>query len=79
MTATITHINGHDAAHALQQLRQARAQVASDLMLAGQYLQLAQQVSVVNALPYDIPSGKAIAETLDTVNRDLNGNPPRSA
>lgn len=79
MTATITRINGCDAAHALQQLRQARAQVASALMLAGQYLQLAQQVSVVNALPYDIPSGKAIAETLDTVNRDLNGNPPRSA
>jgi hypothetical protein len=79
MTATITRINGCDAAHQLQQLRQARAQVASALMLAGQYLQLAQQVSVVNALPYDIPSGKAIAETLDTVNRDLNGNAPRSA
>lgn len=75
MTATVTRINGHDAAHALQQLRQARAQVASALMLAGQYLQLAQHVSLVNALPYDIPSGKAIAETLDTVNRDLNGNP----
>jgi hypothetical protein len=79
MTATITHINGHDPMHQLQQLRQARAQVASALMLAGQYLELAHKVSAVNALPYDIPSGKAIAETLDTINRELNGNAPRQA
>ncbi len=79
MTASITRINGHDAAHALQQLRQARAQIASALMLAGQYLELAHNVSAVNALPYDIPSGKTIAETLDIINRDLNGTPPRSA
>lgn len=79
MTATITPINGHDPVHQLQQLRQARGQVASALMLADQYLELARMVAQVNALPYDIPSGKAIAETLDTVNRDLNGNPPRSA
>lgn len=79
MTATITPINGHDPMHQLQQLRQARAQIASALMLAGKYLQLAHQVCVVNGLPYDIPSGKDIADGLDAVNRDLNGNPPRSA
>lgn len=79
MTATITKINGHDAAHQLQQLRQAKAQVASALMLADQYLELARMVVQVNALPYDIPSGSGIAQMLDTVNRDLNGNPPQRA
>lgn len=79
MTATVTHINGHDAAHHLEQFRMGKAQCASALTLAGQYLELARMLTQLNALPYDIPSGKAIAETLDTVNRDLNGNPPRSA
>lgn len=79
MTATITRINGHDAAHQLQQLRQARAQIASALYLAQQYLELAHMVNHVNALPYAIPKDRAIADALDTVNRDLNGNPPQAA
>lgn len=79
MTATITPINGHDSAHQLQQLRQSRAQIASALYLARQYLQTAFMVAQVNALPYDIPAGRDIVDALDTVNRDLNRTTPPDA
>lgn len=67
-------INGHDSAHALQELRHARCQYASALHKAAQYLELAGMVAVTNGLPYQAPSRTAIVDALDQVNRDLNAH-----
>lgn len=79
MTATITRINGHDAQHQLEHFRQAKAQYASALYLALQYLEIANKLAAVNALPYQPPRDREVAEALDIVNRDLNGPPPQAA
>ena len=79
MTASITRINGNDPHHQLQQLRHAKAQYASALYLAKQYLDVAKTLATVNALPYQPPRDQELAEALDIVNRDLNRNPPEVA
>lgn len=75
----ITRINGHPSNHALDQLRNARAQVANALLLSMQHLQMAHMTARMHALDYDPPSDKELGIALEAVNRDLHRTPTEVA
>lgn len=77
MTATITPINGHDSAHALQELRNARVSLANAVHVAHTYLHFAHQINHIHGLGVDLPSDSELAKALDHINRLIN--PPPSA
>lgn len=69
----ITHINGHDSHHALQEMRNAKGRVGNALAIALQYLQIAHMTARIHALNYDLPSDRELNAALDAVNKDLHG------
>lgn len=76
--SNVTHINGHNSFHALQELRTARLQTANALHVALTHLAFARQINAIHALGLDLPSDKPLAEALDHLNKIINP-PPQAA
>jgi hypothetical protein len=65
-------INGHDAHHALQEMRRAKTELGVALSNAKHYLKIAQSTNLHHSLGYDIPSSREIAAALDSVTKSLH-------
>lgn len=76
---SVLPLNGHPAAHQLQELRNAKVHTANAIYIALKHLEAAQAIATAHALPYPLGDTRAqLQSALDLVNKDISdrGNTP---